>query len=39
MIDYLTKPLRREQLACVLQEVHARMPAKPPRAPHNIMGE
>ena len=30
MIDYLTKPLRREQLAKVLQEVHARMPAKPP---------
>ena len=36
MIEYLTKPLRREQLARVLQEVHARMPAKPPRAHRTI---
>ena len=38
MINYLTKSLRCKQLACLVQEVDARMLARPPRAPRNIMG-
>ena len=37
MIDYLTKPLRREHLARVLQEVHARLPVKPLRPSRHLM--
>ena len=39
MIDYLTKPLRREQLARLLQDVHARLPVKTLRPSRQLMND